>query len=288
MENNYYICEKCKKILKSKSYLQNHMQTCQENVDILMNERYLLKCTFENCKSEFNSVKTRSQHIKKYHLQSNNNDKLLRLENGKPQTVPVTPSLTKTVNKYITQNITKNIANIGNINNINIQPLLFVKHGDERTDHITKEFLLKILNYTSSQKMFVDLMATLYFSSEVPENNNWMLAYPYNENAAVVYDENTKQFKRTSTEQIINEKFSNMIDKLVPLIDEIYNSEGELTKAQRLNILHFYDKECVYDLSNKYPDIYNLIRKLAYEQRFIPMTTWKEQGFNGNHLSIKF
>jgi hypothetical protein len=278
-----HVCKNCKKIYRTKEILDNHLQECAP----LPLNKYAYSCKI--CSKLFTSSSNLKYHIKTQHYQ---------VKPFEPQeTIKGVTNNTTSVTNITNNNITNDIKNltINNntfsnkiSNNINVQPLLFVKHGEERIDHITKEFLLKLLNYTSSQRMFVDLMATLYFSSEVPENNNWTLAYPYNDKAAIVYDYDAQKFKRTSTEAVINEKFANMINKLVPMMDEIKEDYDNLTKEQKLNLLHFYDKECVYDISNQYPDIYALIHKLAYEQRFVPMTSWKEQGLSGNHLSIKF
>lgn len=261
-------CEICDKRFKNTSLLTKH--ECKQNV---ISNNYGYNCN--SCSKMFASVSNLKRHIKENHY-------TLAIEPQKKEDNK-SINITNNINNGTINNITNNTTN-----NITIQPLLFVKHGEERIDHITKEFLLKLLNYTSAQKMFVELMGTLYFSSEVPENNNWSLAYPYNNKAAIVYDYDKNKFIRTSTEQIINDKFSNMIDKLVPMIDEINKDRDNLTRMQQINILHFYDKECVYDLSTKYPEIFELIRKLAYEQRYVPMGSWDEQGLNGKHLSLKF
>lgn len=277
---SWFICSYCKKSLRNKQKLDVHELNCGEKINNYMSDKYRITCTFPDCKSEFTSLGNLNKHIKKYHTSFDQNI-----------SINSTNNVTKNITNNITNNITKNI-NIGSIkavsnNDIKIQPLLFVKHGEEKIDHITKEFLLKLLNYASSQKMFFDLMEQFYFSREVPENNNWMLAYPYNDKAAVVYDHDKEKFTRASTEKTINDKFSNMIDKLVGMIDEIREGE-ELTRNQQLNVLHFLDKECVYDLSEQYPEIFGLMHKLGYDKREIPMASWKEQGLDAKHLSIKF
>ena len=270
------ICDVCKKLFKTIAVYDKHKPRCSPTEL----SKYEVKCP--SCSKLFSCTSSLNYHVKTQH--------------NKLKTY-VDPKNSK---DSVTNNFTQNITNITNIdigkidigkiknNNINIHPVLFVKHGDERTDHITKEFLLKLLDHPNSHKMFVDLMATLYFSEEVPENNNWTLVYPYNVEGAVVFDYDEDKFVRNSTEHIINKKFSNMMDKIVPMIDDINKDKANLTRTQQLNIWHFYDKECVSDISKQHPDIYELIRKLAYEKRFTPMKTWKESGFNGKHLSLSF
>ena len=271
-------CDICKKTFKTNILLDKHKPSCEAPSFV----KYEQKCL--SCSKLFSSQATLIYHVKTQHNKLKTYDE----QNNTKQN-------TNNFTQYITNNITNidigkiDIGKISNKNtNINIQPVLFVKHGEERIDHITKEFLLKLLDNPSSQKMFIDLMSTLYFSDEVPENNNWTLVYPYNTQAAVVFDYDQNKFVRNSNEQIINDKFSNMIDKIVPMIDEINEDKDNLTRNQQLNIAHFYDKECMYELSKSCPDIYELIRKLAYEKRFTPMKTWKDSGFDGKHLSISF
>jgi hypothetical protein len=280
-----YVCTKCKKRYRNKDFLTIHLSQCDGVVPFTYKTE---KYTCEKCDKIFYSLSTLNRHIRSIHQAI----AIFNEPNEGQSTQHVTNNITKNITKNIT-NITDKSINIENLSidkstNINIKQLLFAKPGEERIDHITKEFLLKVLNYTSSQRMFVELMEELYFSSEVPENNNWTLAYPYNDKAAVVYDYDAQKFKRTSTEAVINEKFANMINKLVPVMEEIKEDFDNLTKEQQLNIRHFFDKECVYDISVQYPEIYNLVHKLAYEKRFVPMKSWKEQGLSGNHLSLKF
>ena len=274
-------CDKCKKRFCNKDSLKNHTEKCTTKVKF---EGYY-NC--QSCSKTFSSMSNLNKHIKNQHMSVD----IIKESNNKPIVNNIinniTNNTTNNTNNTI-NNTTNNITLKPNLTNIITIKPIFVKHGQERIDHITKEFLLKLLDTSSSPRMFVDLMATLYFSEEVPENNNWSLAYPYNAKAAIVFDYETNEFVRTSNENTINEKFSNMIDKIVPLIDEIYEDKENLTRKQHLNILHFYDKECMYNLSEQCPDIYELIRKLAFEQRFIPMKTWKDSGFNGKNLSIDF
>ena len=273
-------CNKCKKRFRTTDLLNKHQSKCYDS-NVAHDADY--KC--KSCSKAFSTSSNLKYHIKTQHMaidviKNSNNDK------STINNIINNISTTNNTTNNNTNNISINNQTVNN-NTINIQPI-FVKHGKERVDHITKEFLLKLLDCSSSQRMFVDLMATLYFSEEVPENNNWSLAYPYNDNAAIVFDYETNKFIRTSNEKIIDEKFSNMIDKIIPMIDEIYKDKEKLTRNQYINILHFYDKECMYDLSEQCPDIYELIRKLAYEQRFIPMKTWKKSGFDGKNISLDF
>ena len=49
----------------------------------------------------------------------------------------------------------------------------------------TKDVMLEILNIESFSNMCTELMRLLYFNKEVPENRNWTIVYPKNQNAGV-------------------------------------------------------------------------------------------------------
>ena len=185
------------------------------------------------------------------------------------------------------------INNINNFNtNINaIQQILLVEHGKESVKHITKEILLKMLEQPNFIKFCVDAMTTTYFNRKVPKNNNWFIAYPKNDKAGVEFNHDTRQFERKSTVDIIDDKFSNMMELFQPLIEEIYKEDEEtenLSHIQRMNVKKYYGYFGVMQISKECPEIYQAIHDLAYNMRIIPMTTYKEQGLDAKYLSIKF
>jgi hypothetical protein len=184
------------------------------------------------------------------------------------------------------------INNINNsINNNNILPLIFVEHGNECVKHITKEVMLKMLAQPNFIKFCVDLMKVTYFDRKVPKNNNWFIAYPKNDKAGIEFNHETFQFERKPTIDIIDDKFSNMMDLLQPLIEEIYREDEEtenLTHIQRMNIKRYYGYFGVMQISKESPEIYQALHDLAYNMRSVPMTTFKEQGLDAKYLSIKF
>src|SRR5690606_31147288 len=151
---------------------------------------------------------------------------------------------------------------------------------------ITKEVMLKILDIESFPKMCTELMRLLYFNKEVPENQNWTIVYPKNSNAGVEFNHNSGRFERKLTYNIIDDKFSNMVNLLFDLVQEISNDDSindNLSKRQKINV----NKYCMHfgqlDISKTSKDVYNSIHSLAYSSKRAQMKIWKEKGYKGNH-----
>jgi hypothetical protein len=188
-------------------------------------------------------------------------------------------------NQYITnQNIIQPIIN-------NIHPVVVLaKHGKETTSHITKEMMLKLLDTKSFTGMCTELMRLMYFNNEVPENQNWTIIYPKNKKAGLQLNYETNKFERVATYNIIDDKFDNMIELLLPLIEEIDEEDKikfNLNEDQRKNILRF-GRHYGMEISKESEEIYESVHNMAYNSRKVPMKTWGEQGHSGNHLSLKF
>ena len=279
--SNLLECEKCGKCFQYKSDYYKHfmMQSnCGRDDKDKFNTK-IHKCDI--CGKEFsfqsNLVRHKKENCKKV---PTNLDK-----NGVIQTVGNNENI-KQVN-YIKNNI-QSITN--NINNVqpNIQ---FVRHGKETIDHITKEVLLKLLNQPSFTWLCTEFMRVLYFNVQVPQNNNWCIAYPKNEEAAVTFNYEDGEFERKSTIQIIDDKFSNMMDLLYPILSEIHDEDEKLNNLnvyQKKNIKKYFGLYGVTEISTESTEIYKSVHKLAFKEKAIPMASWRKQGFKGNHLSLKF
>ena len=153
--------------------------------------------------------------------------------------------------------------------------------------------MLQLLDQSWSH-MCTELMRSIYFNVNVPRNINWCIAYPKNEEGAVVFNYENNQFVRQFTVKVIDEKFTNMMMLIKPLIEEIQNDDvnaekdKKLSKRQIDNISR-YQRTCGGDISDAADKaIFESVRALAFKNKSIPMTSWKEQGFKGNHLSLKF
>ena len=273
-----YECKKCGKTFVRKDQYDEHMNIASNCVKPIL----VYKHVCYRCNASYTSLGNLNKHLngnsicRSMFMVQNKLDDLM----NKNTCNNVNLNITK--NK---QNIQQNIQNIQNI----LQPI-FVKHGKENLKHITKEIVLALLNMDSFTWICTNLVESAYFNKMVPENNNWCLVYPNNENAAVVFDHDKNKFKRESTKETINEKFRNMMELLIPVLTEVVDEDeiGSLNRKQKRNLFRLQHFSNVDELSDESSEIYNSIHKMAFKQREIPMETWRKNGYKGNHLSIKF
>jgi hypothetical protein len=265
-------CVECEKDFTTKGNLERHRKitghhkelTKESKGELVLLEDVGFECNF--CKKKFTS-----QFNLERHMYNSPNTPCYLIRHLKATTAPII------------------IPTTNNIKNI-IQPN-FVKHGFEYIDHITKEVMLELLKLPSFVLFSCELMKKLYFSIEVPQNNNWTIAYPKNLKAGVVFNYNSQNFERGSTIDIIDDKFSNMMNLFQPLIEEIYREDQEkrnLTPIQRRNACCFYEHYGMMQISIEDTYLFEQLRDVAYNNKSVPMTNWKEQGLSGNHLSLKF
>ena len=264
-------CDLCNKCFDSKSKFHSHKENQSKCGVILPIDRTEFGC--ERCGKLFMCKRNLIEHMEnkdgkcyKRHIQQEYvMQRLQDLENKIDSIKPV-------------------------INNFNINGTFF-KPGTESISHITKNDILKLLSYKSFVYMCTDIIKLLYFSRKNPRNSNWTIAYPKDEKAGVSFNYDTERFERVSTEDLINDKFGNAFDLIQPLIEEILKEDerdSTLTHQQRMNINKFYHFFGSYEISKDGVDIYQSIHNMAYDYRSIPMNQWKDQGFSGNHMSIKF
>lgn len=268
-------CKSCLKLFKTKEKYELHLQKCEP---LKLQTQY--KCKF--CQQEYSSMDALTKHGKKttsycYKLIKSNTEILPMIKNG---------------NGFLPmiQNVFQNPV-FNNNNNKIVNKIKFSKHGKENIDHITQGVVLELFKNPKFTLICGELMKLVYFNPAVPGNVTWNIAYPKNSNAGVVYVPEDDQFERTSTREIIDDKFCNMIDLLVPLVRSIHqNTElyESLSDMQQVNIVRFFHHFKMFQISIESPEIYEALHKLCYEQRYIPMTIWRENGYTGNHLSLKF
>ena len=167
---------------------------------------------------------------------------------------------------------------------------VFVKCGNETTKQFNREVLLELLNTKSFISMCTDMAKLLYFNRDSPENCNWCIAYSKSDKAAIVYNFDQNQFERKRTFEVINNRFSNMMYLIQPLIEQIYSEDqinDILNVNQKINIMRFYSLYGVYNLFEESEILYGSIHDMAFNNKIIPMFYWKRYGLNANHLSIK-
>ena len=268
-------CQNCLKSFSTKQQYERHMnrtRKCKKDeINIITYKPFM--CNF--CSREF----THKHHLETHLASYNTPCYIIR-------------SLKKNLgNTVINNNITN--QNIEQINNTVIEKpqILFLEHGKEKIDHITREIILQLLQNYNFNDMCCELIKLMYFNKNVPENSNWMIAYPKNAKAGVEYNYTTEQFERKCTIDIVDDKFSNMINLLQHLIEEIYQDDeinNTLTSHQKRNISRYDEHVGMLEISKESPELYAQIREIAYTHRVISTSSWKAQGLSGNHLSIKF
>ena len=293
-EKGKYFCEFCEISFTKKSSLTRHFDTICDTMKPNLNSfkvesNKTIVCQF--CKKSFPKKYNLDRHLLSNRGECCKIRSLIKLKSNK--------TIINDNRNITNNNITNNYNNttINNIvNNINVHPIIkpqiiLANHGEETISHITKDVMLEILDIESFPKMCTELMRVLYFNKEVPENQNWTIVYPKNKNAGVEFNHTTKRFERKSTYDIIDDKFSNMVNLLFDLVQEISKDDIEknnLSKRQKINV----NKYCMHfgqlDISKTSKDVYESIHELAFSSRKDQMDSWKKKGHTGNHLSLKF
>ena len=273
-------CKNCNKCFDRIFNYQRHLDNCKGNSDDMQtigkHQKFGSCCPY--CESTYVDNSKLNRHL------SNVNG--ICYKNRHPHSSSLNPIINNIKN-------VKNVNNIGQIttNSTNIIQPIFAKHGKETIEHITREILLELLDSDNFPKMCTEMMRLLYFNKNVPHNSNWMIAYPKDQKAGVEYDYNLNQFERKSTIDVIDDKFSNMIDLFQPLIEEICREDERnniLNARQKRNISIFYEHVGMLEISKESPEVYYSIHEMAYKNKIVATTIWKEQGLNGKHLSLKF
>jgi hypothetical protein len=273
-------CEKCEQCFDKKQNYEKHKRKKNNcaNLNIVKYEDVIQSPKCEYCLKYFDSLKDLQRH-----LDSKKNSCFTKRIKKEPKTF---------IESFYLQS-----GNINNFNNFNyniknkVKPVKFRKRGKERVDHITKEVVLELFKNQKFILICEELMKLIYFNEKVPENSSWSIAYPKNDTAGVVYNDEDDDFERRSTKQIVEDKFSNMINLLVPVMQSIHKDTEfyeMLSDIQQVNIVRFFYHLGMYQISKESPDVYKAMHKLCYEQRKIPMKLWDEQGYSGSHLSLKF
>ena len=288
-----FMCPKCDGDFANKSNLIRHLITCSgtnkdnlqlsiinesnsgKSIDTLFEKNDCIQCNF--CYKTFDKQFYLDRHLLA------TSGYCYKIRTGKASTMIINNN-NQTYNYNHQQNIA--IQPIFNSNHITI-----AKHGEETISHITKEIMLELLAMESFTKMSTELTRLLYFNDEVPENKNWTIVYPRNKKAALELNNDTNKFERMLTEKVINYKFCNMIGLFLPMIEVIDKEDQEtnnLTWLQRSNLKKLTSYFGITNISQEAKYIYDSIKEMAYNERLKTMKTWKENGHEGNHLSLKF
>ena len=259
-----FTCDRCLKSFTIKQSYQRHISKAipcklknKSEIKLIEDERNDIiddvkgnriesyKC--QSCDKVYSRIYELNKHLEN----ANNKCFLLKVlkESGTGPTVNIGE-----INQMVNNQMVSNQINNQTVNNEPKKNILFVEHGKERIDHITRQIMLELLNKTNFNDMCCELIKLMYFNKDVPENSNWMIAYPKNPKAGVEYNYSTNQFERKYTVDIVDDKFTNLIDLLQPLIEEIFREDERdniLNAQQRRNINQYYEHVGMLEISKE-------------------------------------
>ena len=187
-----FLCEKCNKKYKTKKHFDNHNKKCV-GIDIL---------TCPKCMKKFSTTSNKSKHIKK--------------NNCVPKSIIYS-------NNIINNNNTNNSHN--NSNNTINNNIYINNYGSERTDYITIDDILEIINKNSNIiSKYIELK---HFNNNFPENCN----IKFIKNKACNVKNNNKWELHD-----IDELSKNMCSKNASEIYKLVNSNNNEIKEKIKNI----------------------------------------------------
>ena len=284
-------CPKCLKVFDKKFWLTEHsiQNTCSRNISIFHRKPIFdepsFKCPW--CEKKFTTKQNLLVHLSNTETKCFLKKKATMKEDMYMNELKIIKDTIGDLKESVS-NIEK--KGIGNITN-NLNNVIIVKPGEECIKHITKDVMLKLLGNYSFIDFSCELVKVTYFNRQVKKNCGWCIVYPTNKKAGVEYNHELCNFERKSTEDIIDDKFANLLSLLHPLIEEI-NKEDEihdnLNMYQKRNIKEFFIHYGMTRISQSAPKLYEEIHDVAYNFKTIPMESWRNQGLNANHLAIKF
>jgi len=220
-----YKCKKCNKNYKTLKYLINHEKTC-----IGINS-----LTCPKCMTSFSTTCNKNKHIKKNNCKARS---IIHLINKEDENKP---------NLYIN----------GNNNNITINNTIINNFGNERTDYITFDDMIKILK--SGDNIIPKYIEFKHFNKNFPENHN--IKYEKNKGCLIKNDDkwgltnidnlSDKLFNKNSYElrNYYNNQKINIEEKImnIDVLEFIYS---------RLNYLDLYlNKKLFLNIKNEIKNI---------------------------------
>ena len=158
-----------------------------------------------------------------------------------------------------TMNNTTNVAQLNQLNNINIKVVAFRK---EDLSHITNEIYAKILN--KGFKSVPNLVDCIHFNKNRPENHNVYISNMRDKHVLVYDGEDWKlKEKDEILQQLVDDKTEMLSEKFDELVDKL--DEPTITKFKR-----FLDQK---DDDKVISGIKNDLRLMLYNNRRVPEKT---------------
>uniref|UniRef100_A0A6C0CGI6 C2H2-type domain-containing protein n=1 Tax=viral metagenome TaxID=1070528 RepID=A0A6C0CGI6_9ZZZZ len=204
IDKKEFTCYKCEKKYKTKKYLVEHEKKC--------NGLNILTCP--KCMKTFSNTSNKSAHIKKNNCKAKS---IIHAVNTETKTINIEGN-NNTIN-----NITNNIIN---------------NFGNERTDYITFDDMIKILKL-SGDNIIPRYIEFKHFNKDFPENNN--IKYEKNNDCLIKKD---GEWKITNIDSLSNK----LIDKNSSEINNYYLKQKNNIEERIKNIelMDFINKRFNY------------------------------------------
>lgn len=182
--------------------------------------------------------------------------------------------------------IHQTVNNVNNVNNTINLSIKLVKPGDERIDHISESQLLELLNYNNFDEMIREMMKLIYFNKDAPENSYWCIAYPKDKYGALQYNDETALIERLVTKKTLDKHFQNMLHLLTDKMNDIMMNVNLETQQLR-NINRFFRYVGAESIKDESAHGYDDVKMMAYNNRTIPISLWKDLEIEGEHKFVR-
>ena len=290
-----WICELCNREFTTHRYLwahQNRTKTpciskekCQELVQQVQSTKSKINYFKEQAEQSNQELIRKNQEYERQkkeleHLKT----LLLQVEDMKDTFSDKLDQVQQTVEKKnntfsCTQNLLINNLNQQNKNNIiNIE---FSKPREERLDHITQDMMMNILNQKNYKTSVGKLMQSIYFHPEAPQNWNWCVTNRDIQFGVLQFDHETGNLHRENTEQVIQKRYSNVMFRVVDILDELRQSRN-MNKPQSINC----SRLCNSLGTPLDPDQVSTVKEVAYQGRNLSKSLWDYIGVAVETTSI--
>jgi hypothetical protein len=273
-------------VFNSRKQLETHMKKkkpCQ--IVNIQNDLASIEYGSYGKRNDFQCIECGKKFISNAHL--------IRHKNAKMSDCAI-----QQLQETIVQLQKKQVISNEDMNNFNVNvdktiitssPAVLISDG-ERVDHITKDIMLNFLQIEGFAPMCCRFVEEIYFNPKVQENHSWFILYIKDDTGAISYDHEHGQLMRRRTEDVINEKYVNMLNLIHPMIKEIFEenaTNNELKHMQSRNLERLNDHYVSQiTLFKEDRSVFETIRRFASNFREIPIKTFKNQGLSCGHLGF--
>ena len=230
------ICEHCNKEYASYSSRSNHIKKYHKEKD---NE--IIKC--EMCNKIFTTIQSKKRHIKNYCKEREKENKILELEQKIINMEQIQNNLLQNLkiqnntnknDKIINDTINNNIVNINNINNT----INIIPFGNEKLHKaLSQDQKLQVLNAKNSAH--IELSNMIYSDDEFKKFRNIIISNLSHE-FCKVYDNKMKEFITKLQKNIIRTYADHRLWDIEAFYDELKNELDDFTTKKIETLIKDY------------------------------------------------